>query len=132
MSNSTLDASGCPRPRHRDAALFRVNRAAQCRQWIWNRLRIAYPGAVTLTDLARDAEGFSKTAVYTAARSLTLHGFVSRVDMEWGELRGGKERRKRRVAVKFAPKKFTVGASGELKAACSLAMCRLLAGYWPT
>jgi hypothetical protein len=81
--------------------LFRPpSRAMKCRQLIWATTKATGENPVALADLVRDHEEFRASEIYRAARALVLHGILTREDISWAELVGGRERTRYRYAVR--------------------------------
>jgi hypothetical protein len=77
------------------------SRAMKCRQMIWSAAKAAGEKPVALTDLARDHQGeFRRSEIYRAARTLVIHGILTREDISWAEITRGKERTRYRYAVR--------------------------------
>lgn len=57
---------------------------------------------MSVLDLARDLD-FPVRDVYRAAQTLVHRGLVERLDIEWGEMKGGRERTHRLIGVRFVP-----------------------------
>ena len=77
------------------------SRAMKCRQLIYSTAKAA-GRSIALADLVRDHHGeFRRSEIYRAARTLVIHGILTREDINWAEIARGRERVHHRYGVSY-------------------------------